>query len=118
MSTPVKRAERIAPNGRITPRGCTASARRERAAHGSRSGGPSLSVELWSFAIAEIDKWPLSRTRDQVLAKGIFQNVIRLLAAAFIMPQPVLEEVTLTDDAEFFGRPLLPFADDQFQRFA
>ncbi len=77
-----------------------------------RSSAPSLPVELRAFAIAEINEWPVFRAGDQFLADGIVKNVIRLLEAAFVVSQAVLEEVALPYDAEFLGRPFLPLADD------
>ena len=79
---------------------------------------PSLSVELRSLTVAKIDERPFFRTCDQFLADGILQDVIRLLAAAFVVSQPMFEEVALPHDAEILGCPFLPFPDDQCQWLA
>jgi len=68
-----------------------------------RHRAPSLPVKLRTFAIAEINEWPVFRVRDQFLADGIVKNVIRLLEAAFVVSQAVLEEVALPYDAEFLA---------------
>ena len=77
----------------------------------------SLAFEVWSLAVAEINEWPIFQARDQLLANGILQNVFRFLAPAFVLAQPVFKEIALPDDAEFLGRPFLPFFDDELQRF-
>jgi hypothetical protein len=89
-----------------------------RSARRGRRRAPSLPVKLRSFTIAEINERPFFRAYDQFLPNGILQNVIRLFATAFVLSQPMLKEIALPYNAEFFGRPFLPFADDQLQWFS
>ena len=77
----------------------------------------SLPVKLRP-TVCEINVRPVFRLRDELLSDGILQNVIRFFAPAFVMSQPVLEEIPLPDNASFLGRPFLPFADDGFERLA
>src|SRR5260370_37135147 len=93
------------------PTHCAAATRR------GRRSAPSLPVKLRPFTVAEKNERPFLRARDKLFANGILQNVIRLLAAAFVMSQSMLKEITLPNNANFFGGPFLPFVDDKFRLF-
>jgi hypothetical protein len=83
-----------------------------------RRSAASLPVKLWSLAVGEMDKRPFFRAGYQLLPDGIPQDVIRLFVAAFVMSQPRFKKIALPNQAEFFGRPFLPFTDDSLQRFS
>ncbi|HTB82533.1 MAG TPA: hypothetical protein VK742_02660 [Candidatus Sulfotelmatobacter sp.] len=78
----------------------------------------SLPGELRTLAICKINKRPIFRTCDEFFPDRIFQNVIRFLFPAFIIPQAVFKKVALPKDAGLFRRPFLPFADDILDSFA
>jgi len=78
---------------------------------------PSLPVKLRRLTVSEINERPFLRSHHQLLPNGILQNVIRLFAAAFVIAQPMLKEIALPNQAELFGGPFLPFADEQLQWF-
>jgi len=69
------------------------------------------------LAIGEINKRPGVRTVCQTFPYGIAQNIIRLVPTAFLVSQPVFEEITLPANAQGFGRPFFPFADDELDGF-
>ena len=71
---------------------CAATVRR------GRRSAPSLPIEQWTLTIAKINERPFFRARDQFLADRILQNVIRLFAAAFVLSQPMLKEITLPNN--------------------
>ena len=78
---------------------------------------PSIK-KLRTFAVGEINERPVFRTLDQFLAHGILQNVIRFIPAALFASQAMLEKIALPADAHGFGRPFLPFADNELERLA
>ena len=53
---------------------------------------PASVFEFRSFTVAEIDKRPVFGARHQFPSQGIFQDVIRFLPAAFLVPQPVFKK--------------------------
>ena len=68
-------------------------------------------------AVGEINKRPRFGTVCQAFPYGIAQNIIRLVPAAFLVSQPVFEEITLPANAQGLSRPFLPFADDELDGF-
>ncbi len=84
---------------------------------GQRSA-PSLPFKFRPFAITKINERPIFQTCNQTLAHRICQNVIRFLTSTLVVPQTMLKEIALPDDADFFGSPLLPFRDNLFERLS
>jgi len=77
-----------------------------------------LPFETGALAVCEIYKWPIFGAGDEFFANRILQDIIGLLTPAFVIPQPVLEEIALPVNADLLGGPFLPFADDGLQGLA
>ena len=83
-----------------------------------RSVPTKSSFKLRTLTIGEINKRPVLRPCHEFFPHGIFQNVIRLMPTAFIVPQAMFKEVALPADAGLLGRPFFPLAHDRLQRLA
>ena len=56
--------------------------------------------------------WPILRVNNQSLAHWVCENVVLLLAQAFVPAEPVIEEIALPFNAKLRGRIMFPITDD------
>jgi hypothetical protein len=78
----------------------------------------SLPFKVGAVAFGEVDEWPGFRTRRQLFAHWVFQDIFGFLLATFVVAQAMLKEISLPANPDLFGCPFFPFANNVLHRFA